>query len=80
MTVKQLFDAIEALSNSVELLKHICEHQKRVCPKDDWECSGCPFFDIDADIDNEEFDACIYDIVKDKYHKMLNATMELKVR
>ena len=80
MTVKQLFDATEALSKSVELLKPICDHQKKVCPEDDWECSGCPFFDIDTDIDNEEFYACIFDIVKDKYQKMLNATTELKVR
>ena len=80
MTVKQLFEATEALSKSVELLKGVCDHQKRVCHEDDWECSGCPFCDIDADIDNEESDGCIFEIVKDKHIKMLNAITELKVR
>ena len=80
MTVKQLFEATDALSKSAELLKGVCDHQKRVCPEDDWECNGCPFFDIDADIDNDESDCCIYDTVKGKYIKMLNAATELKVR
>lgn len=80
MTVKQLFEATDALSKSVELLKGVCDHQKRVCPEDDFECNGCPFYDIDSDIDIEEFDSCIFDVVKSKYIKMLNAATELKVR